>query len=62
LLAGWIAPYLMENTYLLAQINVVGSLLILALGLNMLGLTKLKVMNMVPALFMPLWLCLLIGA
>ena len=62
LLAVWISPYLIENTYLLAQINVVGSLLIMALALNMLGLTKLKVMNMVPALFMPLWLCLLIPA
>lgn len=62
LLAVWIAPLLIDNTYLLAQIDVVGALLLVALSLNMLGITKLKVMNMVPALFMPLWLCLLIPA
>jgi len=36
----------------------VGSILIIALGLNMLGITKLKVMNMIPAIFVPLILCL----
>lgn len=36
----------------------VGSLLIVALSLNMLGLTKIKVMNLVPAIFLPILLCL----
>ena len=36
----------------------VGSLLIVALALNMLGLTKIKVMNLVPAIFLPILLCL----
>lgn len=35
----------------------VGSLLIIALSLNMLGLTKIKVMNLVPAIFLPILLC-----
>lgn len=36
------------------DINAIGSLLILALGLNMLEVTELKVMNFVPAVFVPL--------
>ena len=36
----------------------VGSLLIVGLGLNMLDLTKIKVMNLVPAIFLPILLCL----
>ena len=35
------------------DINAVGSLLILALGFNMLEATKIKVMNFVPAIFIP---------
>ncbi len=35
----------------------VGSILILGLSLNMLGLTKIKVMNYVPAVFLPILLC-----
>jgi hypothetical protein len=37
--------------------KAVGSLLIVALSLNMLGLTKIKVMNAVPAVFFPILLC-----
>ena len=36
------------------DINAVGSILILALGLNILEVTKLKVMNFVPAIAIPL--------
>lgn len=35
----------------------VGSLLIVALSLNMLNVTKIKVMNLVPAIFLPILLC-----
>lgn len=35
----------------------VGSLLILAISLNMLGITKIKVMNLIPAIFLPIFLC-----
>jgi uncharacterized membrane protein YqgA involved in biofilm formation len=52
LLAVFIAPVL--NEIALVQMSVIGSLLIIALGLNMLGITKIKVMNLLPAIFLPL--------
>ncbi len=52
LLAGVIAPILTD--YIIAQMSVIGSLLIIALSLNMLGITKIKVMNFVPAILLPL--------
>lgn len=55
LLAGVIAPYLSEAV--IAEMTCVGSLLILGLSLNLLGITKLKVMNYVPAIFLPIVLC-----
>ncbi len=55
LLAGVIAPYLSE--IVVAEMTCVGSLLILGLALNLLGITKLKVMNYVPAVFIPILLC-----
>lgn len=39
------------------EMVVVGSILILGLGLNLMGVTKLKVMNYVPAIFVPILLC-----
>jgi len=44
--------------YIISQMSVIGSLLIVALSLNMLGITKIKVMNFVPAILLPLLLCL----
>ncbi|MCQ2548230.1 MAG: DUF554 domain-containing protein [Clostridia bacterium] len=55
LLAGLIAPYLTESIIL--QMTVVGSLLIVALGINLCAGTKIKVLNMTPAIFMPILLC-----
>lgn len=52
LLAVFIAPVLTD--YIIAQMSVIGSLLIIALALNMLGITKIKVMNFVPAILLPL--------
>ncbi len=40
------------------EMTSVGSLLITAIGLNMLGLTKIKIMDMLPAVFLPVVLCL----
>ena len=37
----------------IAEMTCVGSLLIVALALNMLGITKIKVMNLVPACILP---------
>lgn len=42
------------TTPMIEDINAIGSILVLAIGLNMLGLTDLKVMNYVPALFIPI--------
>ena len=41
----------------IAEMTCVGSLLIVALSFNMLGVTKIKVMNFVPAIFFPMLLC-----
>ena len=56
LLARWAAPILSD--YVVAEMSCAGSLLIIALGLNMLGVTKLKVGNLLPAMFLPIILCL----
>lgn len=56
LLAQFVAPVLTD--YCIAEMTCVGSLLIIAIGLNMLGITKLKVMNYMPAVFIPIILCL----
>ncbi len=56
LLAQWVAPLLSESV--IAEMTCTGSLLIIALGFNMLGLTKIKVANYLPALFIPIILCL----
>ena len=57
LLARVLAPALTDAA--LAEITCAGSLLIVGLGLNLLGLTKLKVANYLPAiLFAPLFVWL----
>ena len=56
LLASFLAPLLGDAV--IAEMTCVGSLLIVALSLNMLGLTKIKVMNLVPAILLPIVLCL----
>ena len=56
ILAAVVSPILTE--YIILQMSVIGSLLIVALSLNMLGITKIKVMNFVPAILLPLILCL----
>ena len=40
------------------EISAIGGVLIMAIGLNMLKLTNIKVMNFVPAIFLPILLCL----
>jgi len=54
-LARVIEPIL--NDVIISQMSVIGSLLIIAIALNMLGLTKIKVMNCIPAIFLPILLC-----
>ena len=55
LCASFIAPFLSE--VVIAEMKCVGSLLIIGLSFNMLGMTKIKVMNYVPAVFFPILLC-----
>ena len=43
---------------MIGEMTCVGSLLIVAIALNMLGLTKIKVVNFIPACFLPLAFCL----
>jgi len=46
------------NSYMIAEMTAVGSLLIIGIALNMLGITKLKLMDYIPAIFFPILLCL----
>ena len=52
---GLITLFLSEDV--IAEMKCVGSLLIIGLSFNMLGMTKIKVMNYVPAVFFPILLC-----
>ena len=56
LTAQFAAPYLSD--YVIAEMTCAGSVLIMALGLNIIGLTNFKVMNYIPAIFIPIVLCM----
>lgn len=58
LLASIVTPVLTESA--IAHMSVVGSLLIIALSLNMLEITKIKVMNYLPSIFLPLIILLVV--
>lgn len=52
-----LAASLLQNiltTPIVNGMSAVGSLLIIGIGLNMLGITKIKVANMLPAIFIPI--------
>lgn len=55
MLAQVVAPYLSE--VVIAEMNCVGSLLIIGLSLNLLKVADIKVANFVPAVFFPILLC-----
>ena len=55
LLAGLVADLL--STSVINEISFVGSLLIVGISLNMMGATKLRILNMVPALVLPIIFC-----
>ena len=55
LLAGLVADLL--STAVINEISFVGSLLIVGISLNMMGATKLRILNMVPALVLPIIYC-----
>ena len=56
LLARFVAPFLETNV--INEMTCVGSVLIIGLALNILGVTKIKIMNYLPAIFIPIVLCL----
>ena len=56
LLASVAGPYLGDAV--IAEMNTVGSLLLLGLSLDLLGIAHLKLMNYIPAMFLPILLCL----
>jgi len=52
LLAGGLSAILTDTV--ISNMSAVGSLLIVGLGLNMLGASKIKVANLLPAIFIPI--------
>ncbi len=57
LLAGLVKPYLTD--LMIGRLSCIGSILIFALGLNLTIGTKIKIANMLPAVFLPVIVCLL---
>lgn len=56
LLASLLAPLL--TTTVINEMTCVGSLLIIITGFNLMGITKIKLMNYLPAMFLPIILCI----
>ncbi len=52
LLAGFVKPWL--NEMVISQMSLVGGILIFAIGLNLLEIKKIKVGNLLPAVFIPI--------
>ena len=59
MLAGILEPFV--NEMMIAELTCTGSLLILALGTNLLGITKLKTLNYLPALVFTPFVTVLFG-
>lgn len=57
-LAGQLVSPILTD-YCISMMSSVGSLLIIALSLNMMGITKTKIMNLMPAVLLPLLICLI---
>ena len=57
LLAGLVKPYLTD--LMIGRLSCIGSILIFALGLNLTIGTKIKIANMLPAVFLSVIVCLL---
>ncbi len=55
LLSGVIAPFLSDAV--IAEMTCTGSILVFAIGTNLAGLSKFKVANYLPAIFIPIALC-----
>lgn len=53
LLARFVSPYF--SPLVIMQLSMVGGILIMAIGMNLLGIKQIKVANMLPALFIPVF-------
>jgi len=60
LLAQLLRP-LLDNPSMLAEMNCVGSVIIIGLGLNLIGLTKIKVADYLPAIVFAPLICAVAG-
>lgn len=56
-MAGVVKPYLSD--LMVGRISCIGSVLIFGLGLNLVVGSKIKIGNLLPAVFMPVIVCLL---
>lgn len=54
LLAQYVQPYLASQPLLIPQMSCVGSVLIFAIGINVMFGKKIKVANLLPAIFFPI--------
>jgi len=59
ILAQFVAPYLDDYPSLITQMSCIGSILIFAIGINMIFGKKIKVGNLLPAIFFPILFALL---
>ncbi len=57
LLAGVLVPLIPDAT--ITEMGAVGGVLLIGVGLNMLGVTKLKVMDYIPSIFLPILVCMI---
>jgi hypothetical protein len=58
LLASFVAPYL--NEAVITEMTAVGGILLIGMGINLLEIKKIKVGNMLPAIFLPIILMVFI--
>ena len=59
LAAGWVQGLLTEPV--VAEMNATGGLLILAIGLDVLGIRKLPIGNLLPAIFVAAGIAIMVG-
>ncbi len=60
LLASFVQPFLVSIN-VLPMMNCVGSLILLAIAMNLLGLRKTKTADYLPAIFLPILICALLN-
>ena len=60
LLSSFVQPFL-ERINALPMVNCVGSLILLTIALNLMGIKKTKTADYLPAIFLPILICCLLG-